>query len=58
MITLHPSVVLRLLDRLGKGHDQPVFEWQEELIGRVHQMIDNQVCPLLYVICCPEQDSN
>ena len=31
MVTVDPSQVRHLLDRLGEGHDQVVLEWQDQL---------------------------
>lgn len=31
MITMDPSQVRNLLDRLGEGYDQAVLEWQDVL---------------------------
>ena len=42
MITLHPSGVIKLLDRLGEGYDEPVMKWREKLISRVQMCIDTQ----------------
>ncbi len=38
MLTLEPSAVIRLLDRLGEGYEQPVFDWQDILAGRILQV--------------------
>lgn len=35
MITLDPSQLHHLLDRLGEGHDQVVLEWQDELLKQL-----------------------
>ena len=43
MLCLSPSVTIRLMDRLGERYDQPVQEWQDELIPRIYQPSFNKV---------------
>ena len=31
MVTVDPSQVRHLIDRLGEGHNQVVLEWQDQL---------------------------
>ena len=40
MVTLHPTAVIRLLDRLGERHDESVMKWREKLMSRVQRLID------------------
>ena len=41
MITMDPSQVRNLLDRLGEGYDQTVLEWQDVLTD---DLKSNLVC--------------
>ena len=39
MISLSPNIAVTLLDRLGEGYDQTVFDWQDELTERVKEKV-------------------
>lgn len=46
-ICLPPSATLKLLDSLGDGHDERIFEWQTSSVGRIEVLMKEQVCPPL-----------
>ena len=50
MSCLSPSVTIRLMNRLGQGHNHPVQVWQDELIPTIYQPSLNMILFLFYTI--------
>lgn len=39
MVCMSRKSALRILDSLGEGHDEPVEEWRDSLLIRVHDSL-------------------